>query len=67
MDAESRLQRLTKRFYVNEGEHQDDFRELSIPAERSLGDAVRALRCRIRSFGHPALRVAFRPDERVLS
>jgi len=66
MDAESQLEWFTERFYVRDGEHQDNLTELSIPAERSHGVAERALRCRVRCFGHPALRVAFCPDERVM-
>lgn len=39
------LERLTECFYVNDSEHKDDFTDLSMPAQRSLGDALQALRC----------------------
>jgi hypothetical protein len=50
-------------FYIVESEDQDDLTELPITTERSLGDAVQALCCRMRNLSHPALRVAFCPDE----
>ena len=33
------LEQFTQRFYVFDGEHEDNFTELSIPAERSHGIA----------------------------
>lgn len=39
MVVERWLEWLTELFYVDDGEHQDDLTELSIPAQRSHGVA----------------------------
>jgi len=64
--AESWLERLTKRFYVGDGKHQNNLTELSIPTQRTHGIAERALCCWVGCFRHPALRVSFWPNERVV-